>query len=339
MMKAVGYQHSLPISDVQSLQDISLPVPKVSGRDLLVEVSAISVNPVDTKVRSRATPAEGHWKVLGWDAVGIVKEIGHEVSEFTVGDRVWYAGDISRPGSNAQYQLVDERIAGRAPYSLADAEAAALPLTAITAWEMLFDRLQVETGKGANSKSILVIGAAGGVGSILVQLARRLTNLTVIGTASRPETKAWLESLGAHQVINHNNPLSEELAGAGLDEVDYVVSLNNTEDHQAEIVKCIKPQGKFALIDDPNSLDVIAFKQKSISLHWEFMFTRALFETEDMGAQHQLLSELSELIDGRLIKTTLGQHFGKINAENLRKAHAFIESQAAKGKVVLEGFD
>ncbi|MFA0810368.1 zinc-binding alcohol dehydrogenase family protein [Microbulbifer epialgicus] len=338
-MKAVGYQQSLPISDSQSLQDISLPVPEASGRDLLVEVRAISVNPVDTKIRAKVTPVEGQWKVLGWDAVGVVKEIGPEVTEFSVGERVWYAGDISRPGSNAQYQLVDERIVGRAPHSLTDAEAAALPLTAITAWEMLFDRLQVEVGKGANSKSILVIGAAGGVGSILVQLARRLTNLTVIGTASRQETKAWLKNLGAHHVINHHNPLSEELAGAGLSEVDYVVSLTNTEDHQAEIVKSIKPQGKFALIDDPASLDVIKLKQKSISLHWEFMFTRSLFETEDIRAQHDLLSELTELIDDGLIKSTLGQHFGKINAENLRKAHALIESQAARGKIVLEGFE
>ncbi|WP_143732815.1 zinc-binding alcohol dehydrogenase family protein [Microbulbifer sp. GL-2] len=338
-MKAVGYQHSLPISDPQSLQDISLPVPKATGRDLLVEVRAISVNPVDTKVRSRSVPAVGQWKVLGWDAVGIVREVGPEVTEFAVGDRVWYAGDISRPGSNAQYQLVDERIVGRAPCNLSDAEAAALPLTAITAWELLFDRLQVEVGKEDKSKSVLVIGAAGGVGSILVQLARRLTNLRVIGTASRPETKAWLEQLGAHHVINHCNPLSEALAGAGFGEIDYVVSLTNTEDHQAEIVKSIKPQGKFALIDDPPSLDVSALKQKSISLHWEFMFTRSLFETEDMRAQNQLLSELAGLIDSGLIKTTLGQFFGKINAENLRKAHAMVESKATKGKIVLEGFE
>jgi len=271
--------------------------------------------------------------------VGIVREVGPEVTEFAVGDRVWYAGEISRPGSNAQYQPVDERSTGRAPHNLTDAEAAALPLTAITVGEMLFDRLQVEVGKRDRDKSILVIGAAGGVGSILVQLARRLTNLQVIGTASRPETKAWLKRLGTHHVINHSNPLSEELAVTGFDEVDYVVSLTNTEDHQAEIVKCIKLQGKFALIDDPGSLDVLAFKQKSISLHWGFMFTRSLFETEDIRMQNQLLSELADLIDRRLIQTTLGHYFGKINAENLRKAHVMVESKATKGKIFQEGFE
>ncbi|XZZ03088.1 zinc-binding alcohol dehydrogenase family protein [Microbulbifer sp. SSSA002] len=337
-MKAVGYQQSLPSTDQAALQDITLPVPQASARDLLVEVQAVSVNPVDTKVRKRASPDAGQWKVLGWDAVGIVKAVGSEVTYFEVGDRVWYAGDISRPGSNAQYQLVDERIVGRAPKTIDNAEAAALPLTAITAWEMLFDRLQVEVGKGANNKSLLIIGAAGGVGSIMVQLARRLTNLTVIGTASRPETQSWLEALGSHYVINHQQSLSEQLSRAGIDSVDYVVSLTNTEEHLAEIIKSIKPQGKFGLIDDPDSLDVMALKHKSISLHWEFMFTRSLFTTEDMIAQHVLLNELAELIDQGLIKTTMGQHFGKINADNLRKAHQLIESQSAKGKVVLEGY-
>ncbi|WP_226644383.1 zinc-binding alcohol dehydrogenase family protein [Microbulbifer variabilis] len=337
-MKAIGYQQSLPISDELSLQDISLPIPQVSGRDLLVEVHAVSVNPVDTKVRTRVEAAEGQWKVLGWDATGVIKATGADVSHFSVGDRVWYAGDISRPGSYAQYQLVDERIAGFAPESLSDAESAALPLTAITAWELLFDRLQVPVGKGADDKTLLVIGAAGGVGSILIQLARRLTNLTVIGSASRTETNQWLKNLGVHHVINHRKPLSEELANASIAEVDYVVSLTHTGDHLAEIIKSIKPQGKLALIDDPENLDVLALKQKSISLHWEFMFTRSLFETEDMAAQHKLLNELAELIDKGLIKTTLGQHFGKINAQNLRKAHALIESQSAKGKIVLEGF-
>ncbi|WP_444926298.1 zinc-binding alcohol dehydrogenase family protein [Microbulbifer sp. TRSA002] len=338
MMKAVGYQQSLPSSDKEALQDITLPIPQVSGRDLLVEVQAVSVNPVDTKVRQRASPDTGQWKVLGWDAVGIVKAVGPEAGLFKVGDRVWHAGDISRSGSNAQYQLVDERIVGTAPKTVGCAEAAALPLTAITAWEMLFDRLQVAVGKGANNKTLLIIGAAGGVGSIMVQLARRLTNLTVIGTASRPETKSWLEELGSHHVINHRQSLSEQLSGEGIDGVDYVVSLTNTEEHLAEIIKSIRPQGKFGLIDEPASLDVMALKQKSVSLHWEFMFTRALFSTEDMVAQHVLLNELAELIDQGLIKTTMGQNFGKINANNLLKAHQLIESQAAKGKIVLEGF-
>ncbi len=268
----------------------------------------------------------------------MVKTVGSDVTLFKVGDKVWYAGDISRSGSNAQFQLVDERIVGHMPQSLSYSDAAALPLTSITAWEMLFERLEVEVGKKNHDKSIMIIGAAGGVGSIMVQLAKRLTGLTIIGTASRPETKEWLEELGAHHVIDHNKPLSQELKKIGYDNVDYVVSLNNTEQHYGEIVESLAPQGKFGLIDDPASLDVLALKRKSISLHWELMFTRSLFKTDDMQAQHDLLNEVSELINEGLLKTTVGNHFGTINAKNIIKAHGFLESQKAKGKIVLEGF-
>ena len=335
-MKAIGYKQNLPIEDVKSLQDIEIKTPKAAGRDILVEVKAISVNPVDYKVRI-GRPVEGDdWNVIGWDAAGIVKEVGEKVTLFKVGDEVWYAGDLTRQGSYAQYQPVDERIVGIKPKSLSFAEAAALPLTTLTAWEMLFDRLQV--GNNDAGKSILVIGAAGGVGSILVQLAKKLTKLKIIGTASRPETTAWLKELGADAVINHRNKLSDEFKKHNLPEPEYVVSLNGTEQHISEIIKLIKPQGRFGFIDDPTSLNVMPFKVKAVSTHIELMFTRSMFRTEDMVEQHNILNKVAELIDHGIIRTTLGENFGTINAENLRKAHAFMETGKAKGKIVLEGF-
>lgn len=338
-MKAVAYQNTLPIDNPAALQDIELPDPIATGRDLLVEVKGISVNPVDTKIRAGRQPAAGQWGVLGWDAAGIVRAVGPDVTLFKPGDRVWYAGDITRPGSNAELQLVDERIVGRMPARLGFAEAAALPLTAITAWELLFDRLGVAPGKRPSKDSLLIVGAAGGVGSILTQLASRLTSLTIIGTASRPETQAWVRELGAHHVIDHSKPFAEELKRIGLKNVTMVVSLNNTEGHFAQIADIIAPQGRFALIDDPTKpLDIMKLKGKSISLHWELMFTRSLFQTDDMIAQHRLLNEVAALVDEGVIRTTLGEHFGSINAANLQRAHAHIESGTARGKVVLEGF-
>ncbi len=335
-MKAIAYQENLSIDNEQSLQMVELPVPKATGKDLLVEVKAISVNPVDFKIRQGRKPADGEWKVIGWDAAGIVKEIGPEVSLFNVGDEVWYAGDLTRSGSNAEFQLVDERIVGRKPKSLSFGEAAALPLTTLTAWEMLFDRMEVD--RENDDKSILVIGAAGGVGSVLVQLAKKRTKLKVIGTASRPETTTWLAALGVDQVVNHRNKLSEEFAKYALEGPNYVVSLNATEQHIDEIVKIIQPQGKFGFIDDPKVLNVMPFKTKAVSTHIELMFTRSMFQTEDMIEQHNILNATADLIDEGIIQTTVGAHFGKINAENLRKAHALLESHKAKGKIVLEGF-
>ncbi|MCE4072651.1 MULTISPECIES: zinc-binding alcohol dehydrogenase family protein [Pseudomonas] len=337
-MKAIGYTQSLPSSDANSLLDIQLPEPTPGPRDLLVEVRAVSVNPVDTKVRQRAQPAEGQHKVLGWDASGVVRAVGSEVSLFKPGDKVWYAGDLTRPGSNAELQLVDERIVGAMPTSLDFAHAAALPLTTITAWELLFDRLQVAEGSASKGQSLLIVGAAGGVGSILTQLARQLTGMTVIGTASRPETQEWVRNLGAHHVIDHRKPLSEELKRIGIGEVTHVASLNQTEQHLPEIVASLRPQGRLALIDDPENLDVRLLKQKSLSLHWEFMYTRSMFQTDDMIEQHKLLQRVAGLIDSGVLKTTLGEHFGKIDAANLRRAHALLESNTAKGKIVLEGF-
>ncbi|CAM4374327.1 zinc-binding alcohol dehydrogenase family protein [Zobellia nedashkovskayae] len=335
-MKAIGYIENLPIQDVKSLQDVELDMPKATGRDILVEIKAISVNPADYKVRV-GMPVEGDdWKIIGWDAAGIVKEVGNDVTLFKVGDEVWYAGDFTRQGSYAEYQIVDERIVGRKPTSISFAEAAALPLTTLTAYEMLFDRLEV--ARNDANKSILVIGAAGGVGSILVQLAKKLTKLNIIGTASREETTDWLKELGADSVINHRNKLSQEFEKYNLPAPDYVVSLNATEQHADEIVKLIKPQGKFGFIDDPKSFNVMPFKHKAVSTHIEFMFARSMFQTEDMIEQNNILNEVSKLIDNGTIKTTLGENFGTINAEHMRKAHAFLETGKAKGKIVLEGF-
>ncbi|MFZ5958149.1 zinc-binding alcohol dehydrogenase family protein [Pseudomonas knackmussii] len=337
-MKAIGYSHSRPIDAADALLDIQLPEPVPGPRDLLVEVRAISVNPVDTKVRQRAEPPAGEYKVLGWDAAGVVRAVGSEVSLFRPGDKVFYAGDLTRAGSNAELQVVDERIVGAMPQSLNFAQAAALPLTSITAWELLFERLQIAEGAASAGQSLLIVGAAGGVGSILTQLARQLTGATVIGTASRADTQEWVRNLGAHHVIDHSKPLSEELKRIGIDEVTHVASLTHTDAHLEQIVASLRPQGRLALIDDPASLNVGLLKQKSLSLHWEFMYTRSMFQTDDMIEQHKLLNRVSNLIDEGVLRTTLGEHFGRIDAANLRRAHALLESGTAKGKIVLEGF-
>ncbi|MGD8217543.1 zinc-binding alcohol dehydrogenase family protein [Pseudomonas thivervalensis] len=337
-MKAIAYYHSLPITDPQSLQDIELPEPLAGPRDLLVEVKAISVNPVDTKVRQNVQPEDGVAKVLGWDVAGVVKAVGSEVTLFKAGDKVFYAGSIARAGGNSELHVVDERIVGHMPKTLGFADAAALPLTAITAWELLFERLHIQEGQDDQGQSLLVVGAAGGVGSILTQLAHQLTGLKVIGTASRAQTQEWVRNLGADLVIDHSRPLSDVLKEAGQPQVTHVASLTQTDQHLDQLVEALAPQGKLALIDDPKALDVTKLKRKSLSLHWEFMYTRSLFETADMLEQHKLLNRVAALIDAGTLKTTVGEHFGTINAENLRRAHALLESGQAKGKIVLEGF-
>ncbi len=337
-MRAVGYRQSLPITEAASLLDVELPDPRPADRDLLVEVRAISVNPVDAKVRVRAAPAPGETKVLGWDASGVVVAVGPDVTLFKPGDEVWYAGSLARPGTNSELHLVDERIVGRKPQSLDFSHAAALPLTTITAWELLFDRFGVPPGKRPTEDTLLIVGAAGGVGSILVQLASRLTSLTVIGTVSRQETTDWILSLGAHHVIDHSKSLVAGLKQIGFPSVTHIASLTQTESHFSEIVEAMAPQGKFGLIDDPKTLDIMPLKRKSVSVHWELMFTRPLFATADMIAQHRLLSETARLVDAGVLRTTLSEHFGRITAENLRRAHALIESRRSKGKIVLEGF-
>jgi zinc-binding alcohol dehydrogenase family protein len=337
-MKAIGYVHSLPPSDPKSLFDFELPAPTPRSGDLLVAVRAVSVNPVDTKVRMRQQGSEAQPKILGYDCAGVVESVGHDVKFFKPGDEVFYAGSILRPGTNSEFHVVDERLVGHKPRSLSFAEAAALPLTSITAWELLFDRLRIPLGKPQQAGTLLVVGASGGVGSILVQLARRLTGVTVIGSASRPETQQWVLKAGAHYTVDHSKKLSEELRHHGIQNVEFVIGLTHTDQHFDEIVEVLAPQGAFALIDDPALLDVRKLKTKSASLHWESMFTRSSFHTPDMIEQHRILEQISTLVDEGLIHTTLGTIAGCINAENLRQAHAAIESNKSIGKIVLEGF-
>jgi zinc-binding alcohol dehydrogenase family protein len=336
-MKAVGYRQALPIDHPDALLDIELPEPSPSGHDILVEVRAISVNPVDTKIRRNVAPADGEAKVLGWDAAGVVRAVGDEVTLFKPGDRVMYAGSLLRPGTNSELHLVDERIAGRAPNSIGFEEAAALPLTTITAWEMLFDRLEIHPAK-TFTRALMIVGAAGGVGSVMVQLARQLTGLTVVATASRPESQDWIRKLGAHHVVDHGKPLSQELKKTGIAQVDYVASLTHTDLHLPEIVELLVPQGRLGLIDDPQSLNALLLKRKSISLHWEFMYTRSMFQTPDMIEQHHLLNKVADLVDAGVLRTTLAEHYGAINAANLRRAHKLLESGKSRGKIVLSGF-
>ena len=336
-MRAVGYRTPGPLSAPDSLVDAELPRPAAAGRDLLVAVRAVSVNPVDFKVRAGTAPADGELKVLGYDAAGVVIEAGPETSLFRPGDEVFYAGSIARPGTNAEFHLVDERIVGRKPRTLGFAEAAALPLTAITAWEALFDRIDIRRPVPGAAPAVLIVGGAGGVGSIAVQLARRLTDLTVIATASRPETTAWVRDHGAHHVVDHGRPLAPQVADLGLGAPAFVFSTTHTADHLAGIAELIAPQGRLALINN-EPLELQQLMRKSVSIHWELMFTRPLFQTADMAAQHALLNQVADLVDAGTLRTTLAAHFGTIDAGNLKRAHALLESGRTKGKIVLEGF-
>jgi zinc-binding alcohol dehydrogenase family protein len=337
-MKAVGYHTPGSIDREDALIDLEIDAPTPGPRDLLVRVKAVSVNPVDVKVRASAERSTESPTILGWDAAGIVEAVGSDVTLFKAGDEVFYAGDITRPGTNAELHLVDERIVGHKPKSLDWAAAAALPLTSITAWELLFDRLNVPYGRKKGPGALLVINGAGGVGSILIQIARRLTGLTVIATASRPETIEWTMKMGAHYVIDHHKPIDEELARIGIPEVDYVAGLTATDRYLKLFPKIVAPQGHIALIDDPASLDIVPLKRKAITVAWELMFTRPMFGTSDMIEQHKLLEEIAHLVDEGVIKTTLTDTLTPINAENLKKAHVLVESGAAIGKTVVEGF-
>lgn len=337
-MKAVGYREKGPIDRQDSLVDISLPRPEANGQDLLVAIEAIGVNPVDYKVRTWMSAPEGQYRVLGWDACGTVVGKGPLAEGFEVGDRVYYAGELERQGTNAEYNLVDARIAAKSPATLSAAEAAALPLTTITAWEMLFDRLEVLRPVPGAANAVLVIGAAGGVGSIAIQLLRARTGLAVIATASRPETRQWCLNLGAHHVIDHSKPLAEQVEALGIGAPGYVFSTADSVGYRDEVIRLIAPQGRFGYIDDPASFDVNPFKGKSISVHLESMFTRSAMKTADITAQGALLRATAELIDAGTIRTTLAETFGKISAENLKRAHRLLESGKARGKIVLEGY-
>jgi zinc-binding alcohol dehydrogenase family protein len=337
-MKAVGYRISLPIEAAEALIDFETAKPEPAGRDIRVAVKAISVNPVDTKVRKRAAPPEGETKILGYDAAGVVEAVGPDVTLFKAGDEVFYAGSILRQGTNAEFHLVDERIVGHRPKTLSFAESAALPLTSITAWELLFDRLSVAPGKSVDPRTLLIIGGAGGVGSILIQLARRLTGLTVVATASRPESQKWCRDLGAHAVVDHAKPMKQQIEQLKLPPVALIAGLTNTDQHYKALADIIAPQGKFGLIDDPPDFNVGVFKGKAVSIHWESMFTRSSFQTADMIAQHRLLNDVADLLDKGVLRTTLDQSFGTINAANLKRAHALLESGQSRGKIVLEGW-
>ena len=341
-MKAVGYLKSLPIVEPEALTDIELPQPIATGRDLLVKVTAIAVNPVDYKIRQNVSPAEGDYKVLGWDAVGEVVATGESATQFKPGDVVYYAGDLNRQGSNAEYQLVDERLVGNKPKSLSDDEAAALPLTTITAWELLFEHLSIQQqspdSKEKSEEVILVVGAAGGVGSIFLQLAKAITGTTIIATASRERSQAWVKKLGAHHVVDHTQPLQPQIDALGIGQVTHVASLNNTDSYFESYTKLLAPFGKIAMIDDPETLDVMKMKPKSLSLHIEFMFARSMFNAPDLHEQSRLLNRVSDLIDQGYIQTTVGKNLGTINAKNLKAAHEELESGRSIGKIVLQGF-
>ena len=334
-MKAIGYKQAGPIDAENALIEFEAETPVLRPHDLLVEVRGISVNPVDVKVRSGQSPESGT-KIIGYDAAGVVVQTGSEASKFKIGDEVFYAGDITRPGTNAELHAVDERIVGKKPKSLGFAEAAGMPLTSITAWELLFHSLGIEEG-GGKGESILIIGGAGGVGSILTQLASKLTQLTVVATASRPETIAWVKKMGADHVINHRESLLEQLLSLNL-QPRYVAALTGTDGHFPAIIDLIKPRGHVAFIDDPQILDIKPGKPKAISFSWEFMFTRSMFETDDMDEQHKLLTRVSELLDDGTLISTVNQNLGQLSVPTLKQGHVEQESGRAIGKNVLDGF-
>ncbi len=325
-MKAVAYQQD------RVLQDIELATPEPGPHDLLVEIKAVAINPVDNKIRQRIIPEAGEWQVLGWDAAGIVRRVGDRVSLFKAGDEVFYAGAIDRPGCFSEYHLVDERITGLKPRTLSFREACTLPLTGITAWELLFNRLSVDRDTPG---SLLILAAAGGVGSLLTQLAHHLTELQVIATASREESRNWIKNLGADFVIDHHHPLLPQINHLDFDEIDWIASLSHTGQHFHELVDCLKPQGKLGLIDDPQGIDINLLKRKSLSLHWEFMYTRSLYQTADMIEQHRLLNQIAKLVDAGVLKSTLKHAAGALNAKNLELALSTLSEGHNTGKTVL----
>ena len=338
-MKAIALTHYLPISDPNSLIDIEIDKPVPAGHDLLVKIEAIAVNPVDTKVRSPKDKVETSPRVLGWDAAGVVEAVGPDVTLFRPGDPVFYAGSITRPGTNSEFHLVDERIVGVKPKTLDFSNAAALPLTSITAWEALFDRLGVSAEGRDEGKSVLIVGGAGGVGSIGIQLAKKVAKRKVIATASRPESAKWATELGADHIVDHFGDVPAQLKAAGFDTVDYVLIFNDTDKNFPAAAEVIAPQGVIcSIVENAAPVPVELLKTKSAGFHWEFMFTRSMFGTPDMIEQHKLLTEIARLVDDGVIRTTLGRDLGKINAVNLREAHRLLEEGRSIGKLVMTGF-
>ena len=338
-MKAVALTRYLPIDDPASLVDVDLPKPVPTAHDLLVRVEAVSVNPVDTKLRAPKPQVEAQPKVLGYDAAGVVEAVGAEVHGFQPGDRVYYAGDVTRPGSNAEFQLVDARLAAAMPRTLDFAQAAALPLVAVTAWELLFQRMPFDSEHGGEGKSLLVIGGAGGVGSIATQLARR-AGFTVIATASRPETMDWCRAMGAQHVVNHRDPLAPQLVALGFPQVDATLNLADTGHYWDELGELLAPQGHVGLVVEPKGALRIGdpYKAKCIGIHWEFMFARARFRTPDMAEQGRILARVAALVDAGELKSIRHEALQPINATNLREAHRRLESGGGIGKLVLAGW-
>lgn len=336
-MKAIGFKTSLSIEKEDSFIAFETPKPTPEEHNLLVKVQAVSVNPVDFKIRqnsAKETVLETP-KIIGWDAVGIVEAIGDQVSLFKVGDEVYYAGNITKPGSNAEYQLIDERIVGRKPKSLSIEQAAVMPLTGLTAWEILFDRIRIDAQKD-KGKTILIIGGAGGVGSIAIQLAKKVAGLTVIATASRPESIEWCKQQGADFVVNHKN-LIEEVRNAGFQQVDFILDFVDANQYWNVFVELIKPQGHIGCISDPvENVNLRQLKGKSISFHWESMFTRSVFETEDMIAQHHILNKLAELLDNGTIQSTLKSTLNGLTVSNFKEAHKLLESGTTIGKIAIK---
>ena len=336
-MKAVGFTHYLPIENESAFLDLNVEKPKPEGRDILVNVKAVAINPVDTKVRAPKDKVEETPRIIGYDASGVVEAVGPDVTLFKPGDEVYYAGDITRSGTNAEFHLVDERIAGRKPASLSHAEAAALPLTTITAYEAFFDRLRIDRDGADAGQSLLIIGAGGGVGSIGIQLAKQ-AGLTVIATASRSETSDWVKSLGADHVVNHREDMVTQVQAIGIKHVDHIAIFNDMR-HWDTAVELIRPQGGIVSIDDTDlPMPMGGMKTKAASFHWEFMFARSMHQTPDMIEQHHLLSYVAGQIDAGNIKTTVSEVLSPINAANMREAHRLVETGQAKGKIVVEGF-
>lgn len=334
-MRAIAFRRGSSLADPQCLVDVDVECPQPGPHDLRVAVRAVSVNPLDVKVRAGLVGVPDQVRSLGWDGAGIVDAVGEAVTAFKPGQAVYYAGSFDRSGSNAEFQLVDERIAGHMPTTLGFTDAAALPLAALTAWQLLFERLGVVRGQQAAAGSLLVLGGAGGVGSVLIQLARRLTNLTVVATASRAQSRDWCLAMGAHHVIDHRQSLPAQIAALPVPPVDHVAALSNTAEHLHELAELIAPQGRLAIIDDHDTLDAAPFKAKSVSLHWEMVFTRPLYATPDQIKQHRILNEVAALVDSGVLRSTATQVVQPMDAARMIQAHRLLEAGGITGKVVL----
>jgi zinc-binding alcohol dehydrogenase family protein len=338
-VRAVAYRRSGAIDRPESLVDAELPDPSATGRDLLVQVQAVAVNRIDCKIRFSARPESSHWKVLGWDVAGTVVAAGPECTVFRPGDPVFYAGAVDRPGANSQLHVVDERIVGHKPHSLDWASAAAVPYAGICAWEVLFERLNVGERGADDRQTLLVIGGSGSVGSLAIQLARKLTNVQIVATASRPDSTDRVRALGAHRVLNHSRPLAIQFQALSIGEPRFVFCTTHTDQHSADIAELIAPRGRLALIDDPTALPVAALKRKSVSIHLESVFTRPLFATADLASQGAILNQIAQLLDAGAIEPPLIRQLGAINAANLKKAHSLLENGASGERIVLHGWE